>query len=613
MLKTAARAWGYPEAEAETAFDPLVNMLLGACSAELEKISAEIHASRGRVTERLVQLLSPDVLTGPLPAHAIACGKPAEHATELSPSDQLYLTRRVAAATDTKEAQEKDIFFSPTGTFRLNRAAVRYMAAGNHLYGISKSAGKEIIAYGDTGKALPPSTLYLGIDEPGTSLHHTQFYFECRNEAERQLFYGELPSATWFAGDSQLAFAQGYNSGRISGEDLDLQALLHRNADVGSRLKKGINGLYRDCFITLLDEEGVTAGEQETPHSAAEIHSVFSGKDAQQVKKQPIRWIRIRFPQPVSNRLLQDVVCVMNAFPVMNRRLLEINHRLQDVINIIPLQTEDIFLDLEEVTDDEGKRLTVRSMQGEEEEAVALLFRNGGVGRFDERDAAAIIHYLLQLLRDESAAFSTIGNDFAANELTQLQQTMNRLEQRFHSLQLNRGQVPYLVIRNTAKKHWHSLFIQYWSTNGREANFLKAGTSLKMYNGGALDENDAVLVTATQGGRDKLGTTEAVLAYKSALLSKDRIVTAEDIKAFCRDRLGGRAERVMVEKGVMIPPGEKQGFRKTIDVTIDIRRDAYGEMLEHGEAAFWAENLEKLLEEKSAALWPYRVTLREKS
>src|SRR2546423_14597202 len=79
MLKNAARSWGYPETEAENNFDPLVAMLLASCSTELEKISGEIHASRARVLERLVQLLSPDVLTGALPAHGIACALPAEH------------------------------------------------------------------------------------------------------------------------------------------------------------------------------------------------------------------------------------------------------------------------------------------------------------------------------------------------------------------------------------------------------------------------------------------------------------------------------------------------------------------------------------------------------
>ncbi len=88
----------------------------------------------------------------------------------------------------------------------------------------------------------------------------------------------------------------------------------------------------------------------------------------------------------------------------------DFSFRLQEIINIIPLTTDDLFLDLEEVSSDEGKLLNVRSFeQRGEEQTFAMLLRNGGVGRFDERDAGTIVNYLLQLLRDESAAFSTLG------------------------------------------------------------------------------------------------------------------------------------------------------------------------------------------------------------
>ena len=61
----------------------------------------------------------------------------------------------------------------------------------------------------------------------------------------------------------------------------------------------------------------------------------------------------------------------------------------------------------------------------------------------------------------------------------------------------------------------------------------------------------------------------------------------------------------------MIHPDQEQGFIKTIDVVIDVNRKAYEEMSEKGELDFWTENLKLLLEEKSVALLPYRVYIRE--
>jgi hypothetical protein len=149
LLKNAARAWGFTETEAENNFDPLVSMLLTACSAELEKISGEIQASRGRVLERLVQLLSPDALTGALPAHAVACSTAIESRFEMTEENQFYCTRKFKGSAESDEQISKDVFFSPTANFQLNKASIRFMAVGETLYRVSNHINKEIIAHAD--------------------------------------------------------------------------------------------------------------------------------------------------------------------------------------------------------------------------------------------------------------------------------------------------------------------------------------------------------------------------------------------------------------------------------------------------------------------------------
>src|SRR5690606_4675755 len=126
-------------------------------------------------------------------------------------------------------------------------------------------------------------------------------------------------------------------------------------------------------------------------------------KEVDLIQEQSLRWFQIQFPETIPNGMLQELSCHMNCFPVMNRKLHEVYYRLQDHINVIPLRSDDIFLDLEEVKTDENKRLAIHSYSPGDKEFSAMLMRNGGIGRFDERDAAAMIEFLLQLLRDESA------------------------------------------------------------------------------------------------------------------------------------------------------------------------------------------------------------------
>jgi hypothetical protein len=610
LLKNAARAWGMPETEAEANFDPLVSMLLSACAAELEKVSGEIHNSRARILERMVELLSPDSLTGALPAHAIAGTTPVERHAEIKEDTQFYLSRRQQPQADTEEAGQKDIYFSPTASFPLTRATIRYMAAGNTLYQVKNAINKEVIAICNAEQELPASSLWLGIDEPDTPLANTQFYFDLRNEAARQLFYNQLPKATWYWNDQPMAHAPGYGNRTISGEQIDLETTLNRDDDTSGKICKQVNALYKPCFITLLDTEGLSAGADNTL-LASMIEEAFPGKALQQMQKTPLRWICIDFPQAVGSLLLKDVLCVMNGFPVVNRRLHEFTFRVQDILNIIPLQSEDTFLDLAEAGDDEGHLLNIRSFDSYSDDSFALLLRNGGVGRFDGRDAGAIVDYLIQLLRDESAAFSTLGSDFINSEMKQLRQIINKLEQRLYSRQQQRDETPYLVIRNNSKKPWQNIFVRHWSTCGAGGNNIKSGSLIRLYKGGGLQNNQLLLISTTLGGRDRLNVTDRVLAYKSALLSRDRIITAEDIKTFCHYQLGQCIRKIDVLKGVQSYPDQQQGFARTIDVCIDIERNAYDEMLQRGEIAFWKDNLKLLLEEKSAALTPFRVFIRE--
>lgn len=151
------------------------------------------------------------------------------------------------------------------------------------------------------------------------------------------------------------------------------------------------------------------------------------------------------------------------------------------------------------------------------------------------------------------------------------------------------------------------MFIKYCSTNGQEANNIKAGTRLHPYNGSSIISNSIFLVSPTWGGRDKLSTTESVLAYKSALLSKDRLITTEDIKAFCFYQLGHKLKNVSIQKSMMINPDEQQGYMKTIDIVLFLHEEAYNDMSLKGELSFWEDHLTHLLEEKSMAWMPYRV------
>jgi hypothetical protein len=608
MLKNMARLWGYPETQAEASFDPLVAMLLSVCAGELEKVSGEIHASQTRLLQRMVQLLAPETITGALPGHAVATAQSLEPTTVLGEDAQFSIELELPYVQDNRKRAGQHIFFSPTGTFPVNRAAIRFMALGNQLYK-KHDTHKEVIAVSNRS-ALPPSTLWLGIDAPDVSLDQTLFYFDLLNEANKPLFAHQLPRAKWFYNGLPVEASPGYGNQQISGERFDSDDVRVGQYGVLHSIRKQVNAFYKPCFITLSDAKGVTV-QQENEQSPAIIHKAFGEKEAELLQKQPLRWVTVQFPETISNRLLEDVVCTMNCFPVINRQVHEVHYLLQEMINVVPLHFQDSFLDLEEVRSEEDEVSKAHPLQPGASQSFSVVMRTGGVGRFDERDAASLIEYLVELLRDESVAFSMLGHDFVNGEVKQLQQVINKLEQRLSARSPFREPKPYLVIQPARKMANRNVFISYSSTQGGQANYLKAGTKLHPYNNVWLSISSLQLVSRVQGGRDKLKPSQSVLAYKSALLSKDRLVTAEDIKAFCYAQLGERLAQVSIRHGTLVPPDERQGYAKTLDVILSLREEAYHAMHDKGELRFWQENLTRLLEQKSSCLVQYRILIKK--
>jgi hypothetical protein len=605
MMRTVAKVWGHPETEAETAFDPLVGMLLSVNAAEFERVSNDIHQSNTRVLQQMVQLLAPDALTGPLPAHALLNTISADASVVLNPEEQFFLPQRQVAATDGGIVEKwKDYFFTPTFNCHINRCSVRYMAAGQRLFSINSSLSKEAKAIASQSK-LGAATLWLGIDGPGIGLHDSQFCFQLFDETAQTLFYNHLPNTKWFFGEDTLQALPGYNDENANTSRLNIEQLLRRQNDLSHKVLQQVNAQYRHLFITLKDAAGSTANAQQPIPD--EIVNSFAAPVIEEIKRSNVRWVKVVFPENISATLLEQLVCTINTFPVVNRRLHETTHRLQEVVNILPLLTDDLFFDLYEVTDAEGRLLNVRELNKEHKGDLNVMLRNGGVGRFDERDAAAIIEHLIQLLRDESASFAMLGKDFISGEIKQLQQIVNKLEQQLQSLVPANEKASYLIVRGKQKTGNQNLLVSYWSVAGTEANNIKPGTHLMPYKTASVDHNRTQLLTATTGGRNRLGHAESIVAYKSAVLSRERIISQEDIRLFCSLQIGNAVENVNVIKGVMIAADNSQGYKKTIDVQVQLKQKAWEDMTERGELDYWKSLLTRQLTERSATQLPYRV------
>jgi hypothetical protein len=289
---------------------------------------------------------------------------------------------------------------------------------------------------------------------------------------------------------------------------------------------------------------------------------------------------------------------------VINRQLNDFTISSRESINIIPLETEDSFLDIKSVTNSNGKTYTMKSFASLSDiQKGSYIMRQGGIARFDSRNAREMINYLLELLRDESAAFSVLGTDMISSNLRELNQGIARLEQRLQDSNIVRENLSYLMLK--AEQQDDMVFVEFWSTKANGANKIKAGNKLTVYEGSDIRADSVMLMTSTLGGRAKMETEDRLNAYRRTLLSRGRIVTAEDIKVLCYEHFGKAVDQVEVTRGVMKGTAVNTGFIRSIDIHITLSKRMTPYTPE--ELNFMIDDLNIKLKEQSANILPYRI------
>ena len=595
LTQKAAELWGYSEADMD-GFDPLVQLLLEACAVELEKIGQEINNTQYRLVERLASLLNPDVIDAPRPAHAIAQAQPREPLLTLPADAQLAFQRPALG----RAAAGPPIHFSPLQATPLADGAVRYLATDDQLWRAESGGQKRLLA---TAPGAEPPTyrrLWLGLELHAgvTSLADLTFYFDWLNEPRREAYQAYLPGEAWLLAERPLPVVQG-----LAMDQPESGARLHQEYSFLHRIEEHVRELYAPSFVRPLAGTGPELQFYPRETFPAVLAPYFPA-EALATLTQPLVWLEIRFSHALPPEALTSITCALNCFPVLNRRLNKQLFRLQPALNIFPLVAEEDFLAIREVYSLRNvvfRSTTLSSLQEKETDTYTLRY---GTGRFDTRSGKEALLELLELLRDESRAFAATGPDFVANTLRELHQNLARLEERVTRTAADQStdSAPYVMLR--PRDAHDSVCLEYWSSDGAAANRIAGGSPLQIQDGHYLGE--IRLVTTTTGGRERPRPEERVHALRKNLLSRNRIVTLEDIRAACWAELGDQLSHVHIEKGFRNGITPTAGFVRCIRVLLT---PAPHSRLSAPEWHRSAQELQLMLASQSALNLPYEVSM----
>src|SRR4051794_5015674 len=116
MVRHALRYWGIKSPDE---LDPVVKLIMEALSSELYQFSNDIKNSETRILEKISDLLAPDLLTCPRPAHGILHALPAGPSEELTPNSHFSTQRKVASKPDGPIDSTLDLYFTPVETVHI--------------------------------------------------------------------------------------------------------------------------------------------------------------------------------------------------------------------------------------------------------------------------------------------------------------------------------------------------------------------------------------------------------------------------------------------------------------------------------------------------------------
>lgn len=545
MIREIARLWHYDESElAVESFDPLVGMLLGAFATGLEGVYNELDNSSSRIVSRLASLLTPDVLTGPQPAHAVMKAGILDPHYEVLPQH-----------TFSCNAMGKEFFFTSAGKYTLYKSRVNTMIIQSRIKEMGTPAKEYFM-----NEAIPSNELWLGlhVDEDIDSFENLSFFFDWRNDPQRATYLNRLADVRMFTENVELDISPGLVSN-------DSQFFTDDGESAVGRVESLVQRYYSSNFFGLSSRNRLTGAPvslQKKKYPAAVV-SMVSQEELSKYFVQDLFWVKLKFPGSLSSEVLSRMVVELNAFPVVNRRAISQPFDLRQLFNVFPVRVEngESFLGMIDVETPTGARLT-NVQQFSRDSANQYLLRQRGVTRFDDRDATEMLTYLVELLRDESAVFMSIGQNEIDSDVEEIRKRLERING-----VIRRENIPnwFLSVKTTEKSG--RINIKYWTTRADEANNIAHGMKLNRERTNVAFTDEAnMLLTTTVGGSRALQGDDYLPVFKKAILTRGRLVTIEDYKAACFAELGDRLKNVEIRKGFAIGTSENQGLQQTLEV-----------------------------------------------
>ncbi len=545
MLSSIVDLWGVKQNEN---LDPVVRLMMEAFATEIFKVQQNIHVSNARLVEHLAEVLTPTKLTAAVPAHAIMHAGCAP-TTQVIEDDMPY-----EVVGESIKGQK--FLFTPIDYVKLYNAEVTDIITPSNVCKMDNCIYKNVITVPNSG-SVPQDHVWVGINVSNQlrEIKGLSFFIDWPNLGSKNELHRSMRAAKWtVSGEIPLQMIEGlfYPVSDYKSEDSPVKV------DTFKLVVDDIKNSYQSQFFTINND--IPKLQENIQKYPSVFENYFSKEQLSQFFTQGKLWIRIELPVYLEEDVLNDMLINTNCFPVINRNL-KVATGNTSVISLICDSTERILSIGAVYGAVNGPYNPLELKETHKSNTYAL--KKGGVERFDKRDAYELVKDLELLLKNEVQAFVSINKGNDQDLIDSLDAVVDHTRN-FSRSEENKA-LQYVMLEKEIPNE--VVTVEFWVSKGEEANKIRMGAIPK--NVRDSSQVGCILLTYTAGGKDSQSETERIRAYQYALLTKEQIVSAQDIKSFIYYQLGERALQVDVKSGLVIGQGSKQGLMRSIDIYIN--------------------------------------------
>lgn len=572
IQKKCLEIWGIEDINMA---DPLVMMLLDVFVHELYYLHQEGVESDNKIIERIAQEIVPSQWNLPMPAHTLASTTATKGIVMLNNDTEFVVKSGMVTNVD------YDIYFTPFTNENIVEGEISFQMYDSFLIDSSKT-----VQHLSPKNKVLDHRIWVGLDvskENLKKLNSLKFTFITENSSL----------------DNFLQFIKVKDS---SGNNIEIENETFEEVQDNKHYAENIKSFYKNSIYKLkLNVENLIY------ESILDRFEIDKEELKTSKKDTGLMWLEFIFPEIFTKTEFDKIQIKINTFPIVNRKLNNRVHNAQIEGRLFPMKAErnTHFLDVMKIFNEKNIEFTNGIKQANSLTSNTFTVFYGGLENYDSRNAKFFLKKLARALREDIGSFSNINADYIDATMTRINEELNSIESKINSSysQVNEEEV-YALIHETEKSK--ILYYSYWTSNGQVANNLKKGTVLKQTSISELAQDSTIFETSSIGGIYRNNKVEKLINLRYGFLSKERLVTKQDIKSAVHYHLRNITKDVLITDGVGISSNRKQGVHRTIDVKV-VLQEKYALQIENKKKIemFLKETLEK----QSVMNIPFQITI----